>query len=200
MSLNPEPIQPERWLNDVSTIKVFAHPLRLRMIELMQQPTTVKHMSEVLVMPAPKLYYHLNLLEKHTLIQVVDHNIEGNLIEKVYQVTAREFKLINPLVSGQVPDESASALFTAMLQATERDFRRAYNTRDATEGTPPRHPFLSKKAFKLNDAQLSDLHHKLDALIQEVTALAEQNAAGSEDLYELTLVFYQKNTQEAQND
>jgi len=185
-------IQAEMWLHDVEAIKVFAHSLRLEIVQLMQEPTTVKAISVELDIPASKLYYHVNLLQKHGLIQVVKQNIEGNLVERVYQVTAREFKLVNPLLSNTVPDESAGALFTSMLQATQRDFQQAYASRDPAEGTPPRHPFFSKKRFGLTDEQFTSLHAKLDALIQEVTELGTANSQMKDNLYELTVVFYKQ--------
>ncbi|MEM7032884.1 MAG: winged helix-turn-helix domain-containing protein [Chloroflexota bacterium] len=185
-------IKEEQWLTDVETIKVFADTLRLDIIEFMKTPKTVKEISAHTNIPASKLYYHINLLHKHDLIQVVRHNIEGNLVEKVYQVTAHQFKLVNPLLSGKVPDESATALFTSMLQATQRDFVQAYTNRDETEGTPPRHPFFSKKSFRLTETQLTALHTKLDALIQEVTDYGLTNDDVTDPLYELTLVFYRQ--------
>ena len=184
-----EPID-ELWVEDVETIKVVAHGRRLEILRLMQQPTTVKAISAELSIPASKLYYHINLLEKHNLIRVVDHNLDSGIVEKIYQVTARHLKLVNPLISAEIPDEAADALFTAMLNDTQRDFRRTYANRNKDERIPPRHPFLSKKAFRLTDEQLTMLHGKLDALIQEVTALGEENANSAEALYDLTLVFF----------
>lgn len=185
-------IQAEMWLRDVKTIKVFAHSLRLEIIRLMEQPTTVKAIADELEIPASKLYYHVNLLHKHGLIHVVEHHIEGNLVEKVYQVAARQFKLVNPLLSDTMPDESASALFASMLQSTQRDFTRAYAARNKSEGTPPRTPFFSKKAFRLTDEQLTALHAKLDALIREVTELGSKNEELQADSYDLTVVFYKQ--------
>ncbi len=186
--------QPEMWLHDVETIKVFADALRLKIVRLMEIPTTIKAISAALDIPATKLYYHVNLLQKHGLIQVVDHHITGNLVEKIYQVTALQFKIVNPLISDKVPAESAEALFGSMLEATQRDFQLAYAQRDETEGVPPRHPFFSKKGFKLTDEQLTALHQKLDSLIQEVTELGVQNEAIDEPLYELSLIFYKLNS------
>ncbi|MCB0091745.1 MAG: hypothetical protein KDE54_27835, partial [Caldilineaceae bacterium] len=106
---------------------------------------------------------------------------------------ARQFKLVNPLIAGaEFPAEAASALFGNMLAETAEDFLYALTQRDATEGEPPRHPFLSKKAFRLTDAQLTALHGQLDALIQQVTALGAENADLDEPQFELTLVFYKK--------
>lgn len=183
----------EQWIHDVETIKVFADPLRLKIIRLLAQPTTVKSIADTLAIPAVKLYYHINLLHKHGLIQVVDQNLESGIVEKVYQVTAKQFKLVNPLLAGSAfPPEAANAVFADMLQAAGEGLQRALVARDPSEATPPRHPFFSQKAMRLTDDQLTLLHSRLDALIQEVTALAQANAATADPLYELTVVFYKK--------
>ncbi len=186
-----EPI-PERWLEDVETIKVVADQRRLAILQLMQEPTTVKSISAALQIPASKLYYHINLLEQHDLIRVVDRNIAGNMVEKIYQVTARQFKIVNPLLRSDLPDDAADALFTVMLEETQRDFLQAYAVRNKDERTPPRHPFLSKKSFRLTDEQLTHLHAKLSALIKEVTELGEANVDSADPLYDLTLVFFKQ--------
>ncbi len=180
----------EQWVDDVETIKVVADGRRLAILRLMQEPTTVKAVSTALDIPASKLYYHVNLLEKHGLIRVVDHNIDSGIVEKVYQVTARELKIVNPLLRSDLPDDAADALFTSMLDETQHDFRQAYAARNKDEQTPPRHPFLSKKTFRLTDDQLTLLHARLVALVEEVTALGEANAETAEPLYDLTLVFF----------
>ncbi|MEZ4662848.1 MAG: helix-turn-helix domain-containing protein [Caldilineaceae bacterium] len=181
----------ELWLRDVETIKVFADTLRLKIIKLMEEPATVKQVAEALDIPAAKLYYHINLLQKQGLIQVVGHNLETGIVEKIYQVTARQFKLVNPLIAGSdFPAEAASALFSNMLEETAQNFLHALAQRDASEGEPPRHPFLSKKEFRLTDAQLTTFHAQLAALIQQVTALGAENVDKDEPQFELTLVFY----------
>ena len=184
---------PEQWLRDVETIKVFADPLRLKIIRLMAEPTTVKAIADTLAIPAAKLYYHVNLLHKHELIQVVDQNLESGIVEKVYQVTARQFKLVNPLLAGAgFPAEAADAIFADMLQSSGEGLQRALAARDPSEATPPRHPFFSQKALRLTNEQLALVHSRIDALIKEVTALAQDNATTADSLYELTVVFYKK--------
>lgn len=187
---------PELWVEDVETIKVMADKRRLAVLRLMQQPTTVNAVANELQIAPSKLYYHVNLLEKHGLIRVIDHNIDSGIVEKIYQVTAYQFKLVNPLLRRDLPEDTAVALFADMLEETERGFRYAYATRDTDEQTPPRHPFLSKKAFRLTDAQLTELHGKLSTLIAEVTALGEANSDSDEPLYDLTLVFFKQNPEE----
>lgn len=181
----------EQWVDDVETIKVVADGRRLAILRLMQEPATVKAIAAALDTPASKLYYHVNLLEKHGLIRVVDHNIDSGIVEKIYQVTARELKIVNPLLRTDLPDDAADALLGNMMDETQREFRRAFATRNRDEQMPPRHPFLSRKSFRLNDEQLTWLHSKLDALIEEVAELGRTDAETADPLYDLMLVFFQ---------
>ena len=51
----------------------------MNLITAMQQPTTVKAIAADLNMPPSKLYYHVNMMEKHGLIRVVGMNLESVL-------------------------------------------------------------------------------------------------------------------------
>lgn len=186
----------ERWIEDVETIKVMADSRRLAILRMMQRPTTVKTISAELDIPASKLYYHINMLEKHDLIRVVDHNIDSGIVEKIYQVTARQLKLVNPLLRKDLPDDTADALFTNLLEDTQRDFRQAYAERNKDEQVPPRHPFLSKKAFRLTEEQLTMIHGRLVSLIEEVTEIGEENETLQDPLYDLTVVFFKQKPEE----
>lgn len=185
MSSEYEP-KAEMWVKDVETIKVVADGRRLAVLRLMQEPTTVKAISAELDSPPSKLYYHVNMLEKHGLITVVDHNIESGIVEKIYQVTARQLKIVNPLINPDISNAEADALFTPMLAETVADFRASL-LESADTHHPPRYPFLSKKSVRLNDAQLTALHAKLDTLIQEVTAMSNDDSDSNQ--YDLTVVF-----------
>ena len=182
----------ERWLRDVETIKVFADTRRLELLKRMKTPNTVKAISAELGIPPSKLYYHINLLHKHDLIRVVGHNIDSGIVEKIYQVTARQLKLVNPLLRKDLPDDTADALFTNLLEDTQRDFRHAYAQRNKDEQVPPRHPFLSKKAFRLTEEQLTMIHGRLVSLIEEVTEIGEKNSEIFDPIYDLTVVFFKQ--------
>jgi DNA-binding PadR family transcriptional regulator len=125
-----EPIQPkvgfvpaeEFLINDLETLKVMADPLRLRLREMMFFPTTVKHLSSELDILATKLYYHINLLEKHGLIVVVDAKVVSGIIEKHYQVSAKRVRVAPHLLSA--PDENAAGLtlsINSLMDDTKAD-------------------------------------------------------------------------------
>jgi hypothetical protein len=95
------------------------------------------------------------------------------------------------LVAGaDFPPEAAAPILASLLDDTRREFLQALAQRDPAEGTPPRHPFLSKKMFRLTDAQLTTLHARLDALIKDVTGLGAANDELDEPAYSLAVVFY----------
>lgn len=193
----------EMWIREVDTIKVVADPRRLKILHLMAKPITVKALAAEFDLPPSKLYYHVKLLEKHHLIEVVDHNIESGIVEKVYQTAARQFRLVNPLLEGdRVPGEAAEALFSTMLEETHRDFIDALNQPDPKEGVPPRHPFLSKKKIRLNDKQLTYVYQKLVALIEEAQKFEptqNNDAENNSNTYDLTVAFYKNPPAEKEN-
>ena len=182
----------ELIIRDVETMKVIADGLRLKLVKAMQQPTTVKAIAAALNMPPSKLYYHVNMMEKHGLIQVVGLNLESGIVEKQYQVTARRFKIQNPILMGEsLEKDTAVSIWSNLLDETKEDFLQNYNLRDEST-QPPRYPFASKKAFHLTDDQLTEFHAKLDALIKETDRLAAVNQETEGEPFELTVIFYKQ--------
>lgn len=192
--MEPENALPATLLvRDLEAIKILADERRLHLLTLLRRPTTVKALAQALELPPTRLYYHVKLLLKHGLIRVVEHNIASGIVEKVYQATARRFLVANPLAAGDpLPDDTAAAFFGAALDETRREFVHAFLARDPNEGRPPRHPFFSRKLLRLNDAQLTAFHARLDELIQVATAYAEPTDPAQAHDYALTLAFYRQ--------
>jgi DNA-binding transcriptional ArsR family regulator len=186
------PIAEHQTIADVETIKVFADERRLAILAALRQPMTVKELADRLQTPQSQLYYHVNLLEKHSLIQVVATQVISGIIEKQYQVTARQFRIRNPMLMGDMitPDETF-AVFASLLDETKAELQRAFQAMPPlVAGTPPLHPFVSKKALRLTHEQLLAFHGQLSALISacdQLTATADNSAAE----FGLSLAFYE---------
>ena len=122
-------------IGDIETIRVMADERRLTILNKLQKSMTVKELAELLNCPVSQLYYHVNLLEKHKLIQVVATQIVSGIIEKQYQVTARVFRIRNPLLLGDsMTAEESSTLLAGLLDETSQNccihfvaFRRQRN-------------------------------------------------------------------------
>ncbi len=78
----------ERVIDDVSILKALADPIRMTLLDLtMGQPdrtwTARELAAQVGVLPT-NIYYHLNMLERHGLLQVRDTRVVNGIIEKHY--------------------------------------------------------------------------------------------------------------------
>lgn len=188
-------------IDDLETIKVMADERRLVLLRLLVKPQTVKEMAAALDIPQSQLYYHVNLLEKHALIQVVATHVVSGIIEKQYQATAQQFHIRNPmLMGGAISTEETSAFFSAALGETRNELRQAFkNAPPRTTDEPPLHPFVTRKLLRLTPEQLVEFHTRLDAVLKEGDRLTATNTAdrppnehSAEDHeFYLTVAFYQ---------
>lgn len=86
-------IEDEFLIEDLDTLKVLADSRRLRILKTLgATPMTVKQIAKRVGMPATKLYYHVNMMEQHNIIQVVNTRIVSGIIEKFYMVTAKSYR------------------------------------------------------------------------------------------------------------
>jgi DNA-binding transcriptional ArsR family regulator len=122
-------VEPEEILviDDLETLKVISDPMRLQVLELMVlEPKTVKEVADQLQVSPNKLYYHINLLEKHGLIRVVGTQLVSGIVEKHYQVTAKDIRVADGLISVSEPEgeDQVRALLTTVLESTKEEFTR----------------------------------------------------------------------------
>lgn len=111
-------------ISELATVKVLADPLRLQILRTIKEAKpdiTAKEIAEALALSPKKLYYHLNLLQKHGLIQVVDTKLVSGIVEKHYQLTATTFRVDHALLSPGQPqaEDSFSSLLNSFLGGKE---------------------------------------------------------------------------------
>lgn len=171
-----------KTIDDLETIKVIADERRLSLLRLLEKPKTVKELSAALALPQSQLYYHVNLLEKHALIHVVDTKIVSGIIEKHYQVTAQQFRLRNPMLMGSsITSEESATIFSSVFDEAKEEMQEAFRQAPPRQDDePPLHPFISRKPIRLTPEQLVTFHGKLDALIKECDALWAENEESPE--------------------
>jgi DNA-binding transcriptional ArsR family regulator len=185
-------------IQDLETLKVVADPLRGQILEsLVLQPLTVKEVATRLGLAASKLYYHINLLEKHNLIQVVATRIVSGIIEKQYRATAVSFDLEEDLLSFATDSgkENLHTVITATIDTTREDLLRSLQARhfELEQGADP-HPrrvILARELSRISEAQAAEFLDRLESALKEFDA-ADQADAQSADLqtYSLTIAFY----------
>ncbi len=176
-------IDQEFTITELETLKVISDPLRVQILELIGMAcdsgklTTVKQLAESLDRPPTKLYYHVNLLEKHDLIRVAETKVVSGIIEKHYQIRAKRIKAdLNVAGAGEISrDEkmelalnSVSTMFDNAYQNIEKSFKfRLENSPDdlpESEKAPFHH---GQSMLQLSPAQGKDLVAELETLIQK---------------------------------
>ncbi len=174
-------------IKDLETARAIADPLRLQILEvLMPSPLTVKGMAEKLGLSASKLYYHVNTLEKHGLVQVVATQVIGNLIEKQYWVTAYNYSVEQEIYNFNVQEQDGQANIIAnvltTLDTVREDFARSIEARayNLEHGAAP-HPrkvITTREVCRIPEGAMAAFQARLHALVDEFKALDEPGNAG----------------------
>jgi len=181
-------------ISDVETLKVLSDPLRLRLLELMvQQPTTVKRMAEQLDEAPNKLYYHINLLEQHGLIGVVETRVVSGIIEKWYMSTARNFGVDRNLLSLiDDPDSHVSHTVASIFEAARADIVRSIRARliKADPAGQPKQFYLQRSVAHMTPEQYEHFSVRLQEVIQEFCDCENIPLQPGQQVYGLTLALY----------
>jgi len=108
-SFKPVPV---KTIDSVEALKVYFDPARQRIMQhIAHEPQTAQQIADTLDVPFTRLYYHIRLLEKHGIIQLVETKLgAGAIEEKYYQITARQFVVDRRLLTVGDVDKRTEAL------------------------------------------------------------------------------------------
>jgi DNA-binding transcriptional ArsR family regulator len=189
-------------VHDPATLKVLSNPLRVEIVRQLSEPRTVTEVAERLEYPRTKLYYHINLLEEHGLIRVVGSNLVSGIVEKQYQIAAREFRVDRALLAGGSAEEMHEVLrcmFDDPRQEVRRsveagllDFDKRVDAGPGELALMPQTHLLARLHVALTPAQFKQYHQRLMAIVNEMGEMERQAPPGAEEgrAYGLLLAFY----------
>lgn len=192
-----EPPQPdaERLISELETLKVYFDPMRRRVIQAVAgEPRTVHEIAAELDVPFTRLYYHVNLLEKHGLVRVVEtRNLSGAVEEKYYQVSARVFVIDRRLLTARpgAGDEDALGTFLVqVLEGTRRDILNSVEQGLVNLSMRPPDPdglMLRHAVARMPPEHVAAFNQRLMALVEE---FSDQRGTPDDDYYALTITLY----------
>lgn len=189
-------------VDNLETLKVLSDPLRIRMLDLMRDPCTVKQVANELDIPPTKLYYHITQLEKHGLIVLVDTQIVSGIIEKHYQAVAQTIRVKRQLLSPSPDNADANGLELtvmslwqdAIANLRESSSQGVIDTSEDPEGQDTVNPStlnLRSSNLVLRPEQAEDFLRRYNALFAEFRDLSEsQFNDGDTQLYKLFSVMF----------
>ena len=193
---SPSELATEFVVDDLELLKVIAHSTRLDILQSLKHSKTVKEIAQLLKLPATKLYYHVNLMEKHGLIQVVETNIVSGIVEKKYQVVARNYRIDNQLLADQTAvSQNLDRVLGAIFDVTRSQIQRTVQLTQANPFDDDASGLLWRYTLRLTPQQYEDFYGRLKDLMAEMEALRSENASDEastvhQNLYGITLAYY----------
>lgn len=186
-------------IEDLETLKIIADPLRYQIFEtLVLQPLTVRQVADKLGLSPNRLYYHVNLLEGHGLIQVVQERVVANIIERVYAAAASCLDIDRSLLSFRTEEgkNNIHAMIASTIDVTREDLFRSLDARavELAQGAREqvRSMMLTRVLSRIDEARAQEFVTRLTDLLQEFEAADDGEASGEEGLqaYALMVAFY----------
>ncbi|MCB9422580.1 MAG: helix-turn-helix domain-containing protein [Ardenticatenaceae bacterium] len=190
------PLQDEFIIEDIEALKMIADPLRLQIIRNLEQPRTVKDLAERLDIPATKLYYHVNQLEKHQIIQVVQTRVVSGIIEKHYRVTAKTYHVSKTLLRGtKDSDEQLETILTAIFDTAKAELRASIKAGLLTVDEAverEKDGIVWHGSMSLSPERFAELNGRLQALLEEFDEVVKEEGKNTavKKPYGLVVTFY----------
>lgn len=186
------PFEPDEFrLIDLADLRLIADPLRAHLVEaLVPRPATVKVLAAEFSQPPTRLYYHVNLLEKHGFIRVVHTAVVSGIIEKHYRATARQFRVDRSWLATGAAGDGLDAILAFVLDETRADIARSARAGrlDLAQTAPQPRALLAKRGFgRFTPAQARRFYERVLGLLKD---LAEWPDQGGREWYALALAFY----------
>lgn len=181
------------WIRDLDTLRVTSDPLRTQIFELcIPQSRTVREIAGLLGLAPTRLYYHMNLLEKHGLIVVEETRMVGNLVEKRYRSAATNLEIDAKLLCCESPhgNENTYGVVQSTLDSARDDLLRSLQARNqALETGAEPHPrpiVLNRVIAHLSDERAAAWTERILQLLADF----EQDDAPDQQSFSLTLAYY----------
>ncbi len=132
-------------LRDLECIKAVAHPKRIEILnQFKNSPLSAKQLSEILEEPHAKINYHIKMLYKVGILDLVEEKIKSGIVEKYYYPTAKCIEIGKNVFNFSLEREN---------EDKDDDF---YVTKfeDVSEAF-----FNAAEAGKLNNSNIEDFHN-----------------------------------------
>ena len=153
-------------IEDLDRLKVVADPLRLRLLNLLAQPRTAKHLAQLLEVPTTRLYYHLQQLEQHGFIEVVRRRKVSGIEERTYQAAAESVNISPELAAASLQSSGMLRAFFDLVHAEASmavDAHPGPHMGDAGSGLP----ILSLTRVAFTPERFEEFAARLEELVTE---------------------------------
>ncbi|RVX39685.1 helix-turn-helix protein [Nonomuraea polychroma] len=163
---------------DTNALKSFAHPLRLRIYELLDEhgPSTATRLAALLGQNTGATSYHLRELARHGMIEVVPEMGRGK--EKYWRITPGGFSYGEP----DSDPETASALEFLLDDLVRQRGEELARWREEEAGAPEEWVRVSgfgRRSLRLTPEETGELRDEVFAVLERYRALSDRREVES---------------------
>lgn len=91
-------------ISDPSAAEATLDSTRVRLLAELREPASAAGLAERVGLPRQKVNYHLRLLERHGLVELVEERRKGNCTERVLRATAASYVISPGALDAVAPD------------------------------------------------------------------------------------------------
>ncbi len=114
-------------IDDPATAEVALEPARASLLAQLTEPASAAMLAAAAGLPRQKVNYHLRMLERHGLVELVEERRKGNVTERLLRAAAASY-VISPAALAAVapdparaPDRLSASWLLALAAQLDRD-------------------------------------------------------------------------------
>lgn len=166
--MRESPVPEVLEVDSLEQFDALLSPRRLHLLEVLEAPRSAKEAAEELGVPVTRLYYHLNALLEHGLIEVVEERSAGAMVERVFRVAGRIIRPSQAFLA-RYGNEGLAEVVTLAFRQAEAQFAGA--VREGRVGLEPadksRTSTIGFVSVRVTPERLIELIERSEALLGE---------------------------------
>jgi DNA-binding transcriptional ArsR family regulator len=176
-------------ISTLEALRVVSDSQRHRILTLLiRQPLTPSEIAKRLKIARTRVYYHLDLLEEHRFIRVVEERQVAAMTERTFRACARRFRVNRGMLAAGSSQSAVNDAQATLLEHAADDLRaQRRQVGDAISDV-----LVSRSFLRLTPDRASELRA---ALISLVDTYANETEEG--DLYEFAVALFQNSEERA---
>jgi predicted ArsR family transcriptional regulator len=169
-------------VSSLDALRAISDSQRHRILTmLIREPLSAAQIAKKLKIPRTRVYYHLDLLQEHRFIRVVDERHVSAMVERTFRASAHRFRVDRRMLAAASSESEVNEAQAALLERTADDLRAH---RDIEPAAAESDVLVVRSFFKSTPARVAELRAALIALVDRYA----EDASG--DPYEMTFALF----------
>src|ERR1700691_5030444 len=91
-------------IDDPAAAEAALEPVRASLLARLTEPTSATMLAAAIGLPRQKVNYHLRMLERHGLVELVEERRKGNVTERLLRAAAQSYVISPSALAAVAPD------------------------------------------------------------------------------------------------